>query len=249
MQNVFKYLSAALLLIGIGFFLPENHVRAKGDSMPVVVELFTSQGCSSCPPADSFLNDLSRRDDVIALSLHVDYWDYIGWEDPFATPESTNRQRRYAPVLAERSVYTPQMVIDGAAHEVGSKRKAVTRLINSAAMAKRLRVSVDAGLDGAGNFIISVPAAKYDGDAAIWLMSFDKGYETPVERGENAGETLHNVNVVREIMHVGDWRGAATKIVIPADALNGAGRAGYVVLLQPKPLGPIIGAARIMLGG
>ncbi len=217
--------------------------------MPVVVELFTSQGCSSCPPADDFLNDLSRRGDVIGLSLHVDYWDYIGWEDPFATPQSTDRQRRYAPVLAERSIYTPQMVIDGASHEVGSRRKAVTRLIDRAAKAKRLRVAIDAGLDEAGNFMISVPAAKYDGMAAVWLMSFDEGYETPVERGENAGETLRNINVVREIMHVGDWRGEATKIVIPADALKGAGRAGYVVLLQPKPLGPIIGAARIMVAG
>jgi len=135
MQNVFKYLLAASSLIGIALFLPIASSRAESPP-PVVVELFTSQGCSSCPPADAFLNDLSRRDDVIALSLHVDYWDYIGWEDPFATPESTNRQRRYAPVLVERSVYTPQMVIDGAAHEVGSKRKAVTRLINSAAKAK-----------------------------------------------------------------------------------------------------------------
>jgi len=112
-----------------------------------------------------------------------------------------------------------------------------------------LRVAIDAGLDGAGNFIISVPGAPYDGAAAVWLMSFDQGYDTPVERGENAGETLRNINVVREIMHVGDWQGEATKIVIPAEALNGAGRAGYVVLLQPKPLGPIIGATRIMLGG
>ncbi|MBT5374998.1 MAG: DUF1223 domain-containing protein, partial [Rhodospirillaceae bacterium] len=127
MQNIFKYLSAAFFLIGAGLFFPTASVRAESPA-PVVVELFTSQGCSSCPPADAFLNDLSRRDDVIALSLHVDYWDYIGWEDPFATPESTNRQRRYAPVLAARSIYTPQMVIDGAAHEVGSKRKAITRL-------------------------------------------------------------------------------------------------------------------------
>ena len=108
----------------------ENH--SAGFKPLVVVELFTSQGCSSCPPADEFLKDLSVRDDVLALSLHVDYWDYIGWKDPFAKPEFTNRQRQYAGVMRLRYVYTPQMVVQGIYQAVGSRRGDVLDFIEKA---------------------------------------------------------------------------------------------------------------------
>jgi hypothetical protein len=207
---------------------------AEAGERPVVVELFTSQGCSSCPPADAYLAELARRDDVLALSLHVDYWNYIGWKDPFSSTWATERQREYARTLAQRYVYTPEMVVDGAAHAVGSNRAEVEGLIAAArrhegpllALARdgeALRISVGAGA----------------GSGTLLLVRFEREHATKIARGENGGRTLRNVHVVREIRRLGEWDGKPLALDIPAPQGEAA------VLLQAAGQGRMLAAAKI----
>ena len=138
--------TSVLTVLMFGLFLyPQSSIAGSDldqSKRLVVVELFTSQGCSSCPPADKFLTDLMARDDVLPLSLHVDYWDYIGWKDPFASPLFTNRQRQYASVMALRYVYTPQMVIQGVYQAVGSRRSEVLEMIEQAKAIVQVPISL-----------------------------------------------------------------------------------------------------------
>ena len=214
---------------------------------PVVVELFTSQGCNTCPPADRLLGELAEREDVIALSLHVDYWDYIGWEDPYGRPENTERQRAYVDALDARFLYTPQMVVDGRAEMVGSHRGEVERTIEAA---RRLPKPVAPRFVGAsdGGPKIVVPAGQTDRPATVWLAVYDRAHETQVPRGENAGRRLVNRNVVRELKRVGTWTGERAEFPIdPASALA-AGRDSCAVLVQEAGHGRILGAAAMPLG-
>jgi hypothetical protein len=199
---------------------------------PVLVELFTSQGCSSCPPADAFLAELAAREDVVALSFHVDYWNYIGWNDPFATKWATQRQRDYGRTFAQRYVYTPEIVVDGAAHGVGSEREEVERLI--ADSRPRSGLAVSASRSG-GEVRVRVGAGE--GEAAVWLVHFDPEHVTRVERGENGGRTLRNVNVVRAMTKLGTWRGAPLEL--SAEAPPG----GCAVIIQEEGPGRVLGAA------
>ena len=213
---------------------------------PTVVELFTSQGCSSCPPADRLLEELSERDDVLALGYHVDYWDYIGWTDPFASRESTMRQRQYGRAFDLRSVFTPQMVVDGSVSVVGSRRREVARAIEAAPEIRPQTVTVSVEQPDANRFIISLGAADYDGEPAdIVLVRYDDAHVTEVARGENRGRTLTDVNVVRQFDVIGQWRGEALTLSanMPASDIPG----GCAVLVQMPGHGAILGAARIMV--
>lgn len=241
-----RYLSAALC-VGVWFLAnalmgPSAALEASQPrDQPVVVELFTSQGCSSCPPADALLGELAESPGVIALSLHVDYWDYIGWEDPYASPQMTKRQRSYARELGLHYVYTPQMVVDGVANVVGSRRRQVLQTVaQRAADGKPLRVHL--GHDGGGTVFVSGgdPAA---GPAEVWLVFFDERHETPVQRGENAGRTVENFNVVRQFRSIGTWTGEALEIEFDLDDPSQAGSYGCAVLVQQDGTGPILGAA------
>ncbi len=207
---------------------------------PVVVELFTSQGCSSCPPADDLLGDLTARDDVLGLSFHVDYWDHIGWKDPYADPDHGHRQRRYARRLGERSVYTPQMVIHGLYSEVGSRRGAV---LDGIARARDATPDVPVALSGtAGGLRVRLPAVDGLGRAEVLAVMFDETHRTRVRRGENRGRVLTNINVVRALMPIGVWDGGAAEFVVPADWLADRGDA-CAVLVQEAGQGRILGAA------
>lgn len=216
------------------------------DSSPVVIELYTSQGCSSCPPADEYLGELAARRDVLALAFHVDYWNYIGWEDPFSSPEATARQRAYARLMDLRAVYTPQMVIDGATHEVGSHRAAVASAIKAAAaLPKASLVLMNDGSgykimigDGAGTM------AALAEPATVWLIEYDREQVTDVQRGENAGKMLTEYNVVRTFRAIGEWNGTATEIALPA-AETDAG--ACAVIVQAGPVGPIYAAAAFVM--
>ncbi len=213
-----------------------------------VVELFTSQGCSSCPPADALLGELARRDDVIALSFHVDYWNYIGWRDPFSDPKWSSRQRAYGAALKRRYVYTPQIVVDGAAEAVGSKRARVVELIEAALGGKKIAVAVS-HLDR-DTVRIRVPADPgYTGaDATVWLVFYDDELTTAVSSGENDGSTLTNTKVVRSMARLGVWRGAAVEWTLPLEAVGGKGRDGCAILVQAGGgNGPIIGAVALAL--
>jgi hypothetical protein len=209
---------------------------------PVVVELFTSQGCPACPPAEAYLRDLAQRDDVIALEFHIDYYDYAGWKDPFGLADSTLRWRSYAQALGARYEYTPFMVVDGAAHVVGSNRKAAEARIGGArsAQAAGPTLTVDTGgpettitVDGSG------PAGIYD----ILLVTYDREHETKVTAGENRGKVLVEANVVRGVNRIGQWAGEPLSLTAKLDDMPGDG--GCAVLLQRAGGGPIVAAAAL----
>ena len=242
-------LAAAVVLVG-GSFDHQPWAASEGPqtagAQPVVVELFTSQGCSSCPPADALLGELAMRQDIVALSLHVDYWDYIGWKDTFASPITTARQRAYAQALRSRYVYTPQMVIDGQFDVVGSRRNEVRDLIAKAA---RQGKTLDIRFETEDGGRIVIPAGRApEGGATVWLAVYDGLQETKVERGENRGRSLRYHHVVRELEELGTWTGE--ELVIPLDlaAAEAAGRAGCAVFVQQGRAGRILGAAKMELG-
>ena len=214
-----------------------------------VVELYTSQGCSSCPPADAFLGELAGREGVLALSFHVDYWDYIGWKDPYASPVHTERQRGYSRHFGQRYVYTPQMVIQGMAEEIGSNRSKVLRRIGEAAKVKRVPVRLGHGSDR-DTITISVPSmAKNDeiDDVTVWLVVYDRSHETAVKRGENRGRTIRNSNVVRGLREVATWRGDALETEASLAVFAEDKGDACAVLLQSRRSGRIVGAARLSL--
>jgi hypothetical protein len=211
----------------------------------VVVELFTSQGCSSCPPADALLTELAGRSDVVALSLHVDYWDYIGWKDPYASPQHTARQQRYAQSLNLRYVYTPQIVVDGRANVVGSHRAEVLAAIETAARRDR-PIDITFGTDNGGTVIIPAGHAPDEG-ATVWLAVYDREHVTEIKRGENAGQELRNANVVRSFERLGTWTGARLEIPLDLADARARGRDGCAVIVQRGRAGPVLAAAAMNL--
>lgn len=213
---------------------------------PVVVELFTSQGCSSCPPADEYLGKLAARPDVVALSLHVDYWDYIGWKDPFASPANTRRQRMYAQTLNRSFVYTPQMVVNGVFDVRGSSPAAVEQAITAARAANPIDVALDS--DGKGGIVVHIPAADFSGSATVWLAGYDRKRETPVTRGENADRIITNYNVVRVLTPIGTWTGKRLEIPVLLAGMTDIAVDGCAVIIQSDMYGPILGAAILDLG-
>lgn len=220
--------------------------RAARPRMPVVVELFTSQGCSSCPPADAFMGELVGRDNVIGLSLNVDYWDYIGWRDTLASPANTKRQRDYARKRGDNRIYTPQMVINGHAHAVGSDRGTVLRLIEEES--RRLQTDVvPLSVSALGQEIaISVGAAPSHLlrlESTVLLMTLLHVVTVAIEKGENAGRQVSYYNVVRKILPLGLWRGDPLSILVPKESLLSSPHEGCVGLLQVAATGQIIGAA------
>lgn len=237
-------LSLGLVLAGLTYMWTAAAVADDAATEPVLVELFTSQGCSSCPPADALAGRLNEQDDVVVLSFHVSYWDYIGWQDPFATAETTDRQYQYAAALGQRNVYTPQMVIGGRTHVVGSDedkvRGAIADLARSTGQGPAIAVS-----RAGDRFRISIGAAAFDGDADIWLARYDSRHDTDVARGENRGRTMTNFNVVRDLRQVGSWNGEATQIMLESAALVAAhGQDGCAVIVQAANHGPIISVAK-----
>jgi hypothetical protein len=243
-RRQFARIAAGAALGGLGLSA-ERTARAADPlpNAPVVVELFTSQGCSSCPPADRLLGELSRRTDVIALSVHVDYWDYIGWKDPFASAATTARQHSYAQALKQRYVYTPEMVFNGAAHDPGTNPGRVERMVQQAAEKAGPRVNPVLSALSGGRGLIDLPKTSGVSEADIWLLSVDPRHVTAVGRGENRGVTLTNFNVVRSIEKLATWQGEATRLKVEANRL--APGAAMVALVQTANHGPILGAARL----
>jgi len=214
---------------------------------PVVVELYTSEGCSSCPPADQYLFELKERENVIALAFHVDYWDYLGRKDRFASETYTNRQRAYARAMGEPMIYTPQMVVGGDQHVVGSDQRRVNDAIQQAALRTPV---VEIGLSWSANdaLTISIPQAAYDGSATIWFVRYALEAESHVTSGENAGRVLRHANIVDELTALGMWDGDAVEITLPWEAIvdeNGDHGFGCAIIVQPEGLGPILGAREI----
>lgn len=207
---------------------------------PVVVELFTSQGCSSCPPANAYLNELSKqRRDVLALAFHVTYWDRLGWKDPFSMEAATRRQDVYGRRFGDGS-YTPEIVVDGSASMVGSARGEVGAAIENARRNSRTAAPVSVTRNGEQ---VSIEVGTGSGSGNILLIGFDHEHTTAIGRGENSGRTLTEANVVRSIRSVGQWSGAALRI----NERLPEGQDVAVVLEAPD--GRIVGASRLGAGG
>ncbi len=213
-----------------------------------VVELFTSQGCNSCPPADAYLGDLARRGDVVALAYHVDYWDYLGWRDTLADPENTARQRDYAQALGQGSVYTPQVVVNGRQHMNGASRgKVEGALSDMEAAGKGLVIDISIR-QGPESIIIETGAGTHrKGKASLVLVFFEPATKVEIARGENAGKSVTYWNAVSGIQAAGMWHGSEMRLEIPTSELKRKGAGGCAVLLQAAGRnglpGPIIGAA------
>lgn len=223
---------------------PPSGLTSGPTSGPWAVELFTSQGCSSCPPADAQLGKLAERPDIVALSFHVDYWDYIGWKDPFADRVMTSRQHAYARVLHQRYVYTPEMVVDGIAHDPGTLKGTVDVMLAEAQRKSPVRATprLERTLDGP--LTISLAPFKLDGPPAdIVLAVYDRRHSTPVPRGENTGRTLDNFNVVRRLENVAKWDGSAASWTVAADRFQPG--QGIAVLVQRDDYGAMIGCNKL----
>lgn len=173
----------------------------QGDATPVLVELFTSQGCSSCPPADALLRELADDPDlpVIALSFHVDYWNYIGWEDPFSSAAWSARQRSYASARGSDRVYTPQLLIDGVDHSVGRNASRSRAVIGRVAKEDKIQLEVEAKQDGNDIVVTTESWGEPDPDATILVALVQDEASTPVRSGENARRTLKNAFIVRTL--------------------------------------------------
>jgi hypothetical protein len=225
---------------GLWLGLAVTVLAQSANDTPVVVELYTSQGCSSCPPADKLLGDLARRGDVIALGLHVDYWDYIGWKDNFASPQYSDRQRAYARYAGARTVYTPQMIVSGMDHLIGARPAELESLIKRLA-AKKSTVSLDVDRKGNTVRVRARSTAPLSTKAVIQLVRFIPHSRVQIGRGENAGRTIDYANVVTEWSRVGDWDGASDLSL----NLKAQGDDAVVVIIQENGPGPILAAAQI----
>jgi hypothetical protein len=187
-----------------------------------VVELFTSQGCSSCPPADRLLGELSHDSSIITLSLPVDYWDYLGWKDTLALHGHATRQRAYAATRGDREVYTPQAVVNGVVHALGSDKGAIEKAnARTRQDAAPLSVPVELGVSD-GTVTVHLPAAEDGKVGEVWLCPITGKVQVKVGRGENSGHTLTYYNVVRRWMKIGDWSGKAEDFSVPVSKLPDA---------------------------
>ena len=212
-----------------------------------VVELFTSQGCSSCPPADKLIGELSNDPSVIALSLAIDYWDYLGWKDTLALPGHQNRQKAYSRVRGDRNVYTPQAVINGAAQALGSDKADIERAIaQSRRDAATLSVPVVL-MVADGKVTVSAPAGKTGAERGeVWLCPVTKSVLVAIGRGENSGRTITYHNVVRRWIKLGEWHGSPATWSVPVKDMQSMGGDHVAVIVQSGTAatpGPMIAAS------
>jgi hypothetical protein len=210
---------------------------------PVIVELFTSQGCSSCPKADAYLKSLRDMPGVVVLSYHVDYWDYLGWRDTLGGPEYSQRQYDYAKSRDDGNVYTPQLVINGGMHYVASKRSVVSDAIDAALVKDKGRWVDVTMADNSTDVMINVGSGDQTKSATLWLLAYAPSISTAIEKGENAGRTIEYYNVVRKMVPAGMWHGEESKIVLPKSSVIPEDCKGWVALLQEGTVGPVIGVA------
>ncbi|MEM7290801.1 MAG: DUF1223 domain-containing protein [Pseudomonadota bacterium] len=222
----------ALFAAGNGIATAANIIHPKG-----VVELFTSQGCHSCPPADKVIGKLSKTNEILAISTHVDYWDYLGWKDNFASKANTQRQYEYARSLNETQVYTPQAVINGKTHLVGSRESGIIETIDrfdrsTQGLVVPIKVKID-------NNSLSVaiedhPKAK---NATLYLMSMKSVKKVKIERGENTGKTLSYHNILQEMQPIGMVKPGGLEMQYPLEELKRSNSDCFAFILQTRTSG------------
>lgn len=244
-SKIARALVLAFLALGQASF-PESLAQAQ-EKPEGVVELFTSQGCSSCPPADAVLADLAAEGNVIALAYHVDYWNYLGWKDTLASPENTARQKAYATTFERKSVYTPQAVLNGRDHVNGASRGHIDTTLSAMERDGRgLVVDVDVAHD---DDTLVIDVGEGEGKAHVMLVVFDRENIVPIEAGENDGASYTYVNSVRKVQIVGVWKGDAERITLPDMMIDDWDNRNGAILLQRmfdgRAPGAIIGAALI----
>jgi hypothetical protein len=226
----------------LGAMISASPVRAETRG---VLELFTSQGCSSCPPADKLMGELAKDRSLVAFSLNVDYWDSLGWKDTLADPRNAQRQRAYALARGDRGVYTPQIVVNGIAHVVGSDRTAIDRALASSRGGLALPVKL--AVIG-GELSVDLPAGE--GAGAVWVYALAKDVPVAVGRGENRGHTITYHNVARSWRKLGDWKGKTARFTVAVNELTQSGADTAAVIVQSGTAaapGAMLGAATAVL--
>ena len=245
-------ITAALAVLALsanaGSMVPPTKGSNPSPAVPIrtVLELFTSQGCSSCPPADALLKDYAEDPTVVALSLPVDYWDYLGWKDTFATPKNTERQRTYAKARGDGAIYTPQLIVNGTLHANGAQKADIDNAIDLTSNNTALQRVTIRFWQEANTLNISADGAEPGREvreATVWLGLVQPTAKVAIGQGENAGHALTYTNIVRELTPIGLWKGQPLLIQIPRAALMQASTQKSVVLIQEGKAGPIIGAA------
>ncbi len=241
--SAFGFLALAVICAGLEPAIAQEQATPARIS---VIELFTSQGCSSCPPADRLLRQLSQRPGVIALSFPVTYWDYLGWKDTLARPEYAERQRRYA-AIEGGEVYTPEAVVNGVKHCVGSDLKAIEYALKATApIAGEEAVALSVRRED-GRLIIETGAAREDAEhktGKVWVAAVRRSLEVAIKAGENSGQKITYTNVVLGLTEAGAWEGAPAAYSVLLSSIPKGGEM-LVAFLQAEPLGPIIGVVRI----
>lgn len=243
---IFRHAAFTALLAAAGFLTPQSLPAAE---QRAVIELFTSQGCSSCPAADRLIGELSRDPSLITMSLAVDYWDYLGWQDTLALHGHSNRERAYAAARGDRDVYTPQVVVNGSVAVLGSDKTAIEHAIaQTRTNAQPLSLPVTLRIDG-NKIVADVSDAKGAArNAEVWLCPMTGKITVKIGRGENSGKDLTYYNVVRGWKKLGDWNGKAETFSIPLSEVAKADVDSFAVLVQSgvaaKP-GVVLGAATV----
>jgi hypothetical protein len=237
--------------LAVSLALAGTAAQAQTAASPVVLELFTSQGCNSCPPADALMQDWLRQPGIIAISLHVDYWDYLGWKDTLGKKGHGVRQQDYARNSGKREVYTPQVVVNGKYMVVGSDRAAVERALEKGRRMPSVAIQAEKA-KATGNWQIKVPAMPgFEGEAKLVLCRYDAQHEVAIERGENSGKTLNYLNVARSWGDLGRWKGQSASYDVPDLTGTDWTRQGAMVMLQivtSEGVGPVLGAIDIKGG-
>ena len=242
--------AATIAALALG--MAAAHAQTPSKAPKAVIELFTSQGCSSCPPADALVVELAKDPALIALTLPVTYWDYLGWKDTLGKDSFARRQKFYAKARGDGQVYTPQVVVNGTAHAIGSERAEIEKAVSQSAAAgfsARITLKEEGGA-------LRIRVAPAEGEAAttagIWVLPTTHRAVVPVTRGENQGRTLAYANVVRGMVRIGDWTGGDTSVTAPLSVTQAPDADGYVVVVQAERPGKhgltmpgaILGAAR-----
>jgi len=232
-------------VLGSAAMLSDADAQTRG-----VIELFTSQGCSSCPPADQLLGRFADDPAIVAMSLPIDYWDYLGWKDTLALPDNTARQRGYARARGDM-VYTPQVVVNGKAPVPGANEPAIAQALTETRSDPSILV-VPVGLKLSGDELaINIPAGSIANGAQIWLCGLTSSMPVTIERGENRGHTLTYHNVIRHRLKLGNWTGAALNLHVPTADFVDSTVDRVAVIVQVGTFdnpGPILGAAIEPLG-
>ncbi len=227
-----RHLAATAAAFALG--MAAAHAQTPAKAPKAVIELFTSQGCSSCPPADALVVELAKDPELIALTLPVTYWDYLGWKDTLGKDSFARRQKFYAKARGDGQVYTPQVVINGATHAIGSERAEIEKAVNQFAttgFAARIALKEE---NGALQIKVAPASGESEASAGIWVLPTTHQAAVPITRGENQGRTLSYANVVRGMVRVGDWAGKEATVIAPLSATQAPEADGYVVIVQAE---------------